>query len=203
MLLEFPAIKLDPPSLPRAKFIRALDIGVVLADFRTPLVGNVQASMLGAIQQQVVAVDAQIAASFSSVDWGDDVDYGPEFSVPTPDLRNTAKAFVERLAHASIDCFGRPIPIPEVSPAADGSIDLHWGDGQRVSSCSEFERLGIWLLTLEETAAALASRARSRSISKTNSWRPGCYRIADEIQPGADPGHSFSVAMGTEELTQW
>lgn len=75
-------------------------------------------------------VDARISDSFASVDWGDGVDYGPEFLVPDPALRNSAKAFVERLARVSVNRLGQPIPIPAFEPAADGSIDIHWGDGE-------------------------------------------------------------------------
>jgi len=78
----------------------------------------------------LTTVDAEIAASFASVDWGDEVDYGPEFLTPEPALRDSAKAFVERLAHAAAIRLGVALPIPDVSPTADGNIDLHWGPGE-------------------------------------------------------------------------
>lgn len=66
---------------------------------------------------------------WQSTDWSTE-GYGENSPVPTESLQKSALHFVQRLGTVSFETFARSIPYPTFVPAADGSIDLHWGDGE-------------------------------------------------------------------------
>lgn len=62
---------------------------------------------------------------YAITNWGDGSD--PSDIAPTLDTRDDAMMFILRLASEAIESFGRPIPVPELGPCGDGSVDVHWG----------------------------------------------------------------------------
>jgi hypothetical protein len=74
-----------------------------------------------------INVCAEVQNAVAAVDWGDGVDYGPEVFTPTRELRATTAAFVVRISLQASQLLGRRLPLPEFAPAADGTIDVHWG----------------------------------------------------------------------------
>ena len=75
----------------------------------------------------LVSTYHHVEAAWASTAWVEDAYEAP---APSEALRLEAKAFVLRLARVSFTRFSRLIPVPTFTPTADGSIDIHWGDGE-------------------------------------------------------------------------
>lgn len=82
------------------------------------------------VAELLTRVGRDIDTACDGTDWGDGDDYGPEFLIPTVERREAARLLVKRLARVARLQFEKRLPVPDFGPAADGSVDLHWGQGK-------------------------------------------------------------------------